>query len=86
MRYIKDITPAELVTLKEAQKYSDKPYFRERTMAIELSYCGKTVPYIANLLHTRTDTIYTWMNRWESEGIMGLMIKSGRVLNPKRLF
>jgi transposase len=83
MRYIKAIIEAELVTLQEAQKHSDKAHFRQRSLAIELSFRGKSVPYIADLLKTRTDTIYTWMNRWESSGIIGLMIAPGRGVKAK---
>ena len=43
MRYIKAIIEAELVTLQEVQKHSDKAHFRQRSLAIELSFRGKTV-------------------------------------------
>ena len=83
MRYVKKLIEAELVTLQEAQKNSSKAHFRDRCLAIELSSSGKSVPYIADLLNTRTDTVYTWMNRWDSMGITGLKILSGRGLKAK---
>lgn len=83
MRRIKPLLASELVTLQEAQKNSAKAHFRVRCSAIELSNRGKSVSYIADLLVTRTDTIYTWMNRWESIGIVGLMILPGRGVKAK---
>ena len=83
MRYIKKLSDAELVTLQEAQKNSLKAHFRARCLAIELSSSGKSVPYIADLLNTRTDTVYTWMNRWECVGITRLKILWGRGLKAK---
>jgi transposase len=78
MKRVEPLTEGELVTLQEAQKNSKKDHFRRRCLAIELSDRGKSVPYIADLLKTRTDTVYTWMNRWDSVGLCGLMIQPGR--------
>jgi transposase len=85
MKRVNSLLPSELVTLQEAQKNSPKAHFRTRCHAIELSDRGKSVPYIADLLKTRTDTIYTWINRWESMGIVGLMILPGRGLKATLL-
>jgi transposase len=83
MKQVNPLLLSEVVTLQEAQKNSTKAHFRTRCYAIELSNRGKSVSYIADLLMTRTDTIYTWINRWESSGIVGLMILSGRGLKAK---
>jgi transposase len=83
MKRVTPLLPCELVTLQEAQKNAPKAHFRTRCHAIELSDRGKSVPYIADLLQTRTDTVYTWINRWESMGLVGLMILPGRGLKAK---
>jgi transposase len=83
MKRVKPLLDSELVTLQEAQKNSPKAHFRMRCSAIELSNRGKSVPFIADLFVTRTDTIYTWMNRWDTMGIVGLMILPGRGLKAK---
>lgn len=80
MKRVKTLLPSELVTLQEAQKNAPKAHFRMRCQAIELSDRGKSVTYIADLFQTRPDTVYTWINRWESMGIVGLMILPGRGL------
>ena len=70
---------AELVTLQQAQKNSNKDYFRNHCLAIELRLSrNKSVAYIADLLQVRENSVYEWLSRWESMGIVGLMILPGR--------
>jgi Winged helix-turn helix len=83
MKVVKELLNSELVTLQEAQKHAPKHHFRTRCQAIELSSRGKSVTYIADLLCTRPDTVYTWIRRWEAKGIVGLMILPGRGLKAK---
>lgn len=73
------LTEGELVTLQEAQKNSKKAHFRTRSLAIELRLSrNKSVAYIADLLQVRENAIYKWLSRWETMGIVGLMIMPGR--------
>jgi hypothetical protein len=73
------LTESELVTLQQAQKYSNKDHFRKHCLAIELRLSRKkSVAYIADLLEYRENAIYEWLTRWELMGIVGLMILSGR--------
>jgi transposase len=70
---------AELVTLQQAQKYSNKDYFRNHCLAIELRLSrNKSVAYIADLLQVKENAVYEWLTRWELMGIVGLMILPGR--------
>ena len=73
------LTVSEIVTLQEAQKNSPKSHFRDRCLAIELRLSrNKSVTYIADLLDVQENTIYEWLSRWETMGIVGLMILPGR--------
>jgi hypothetical protein len=73
------LTSAELVTLQQAQKYSKKSYFRNHCLAIELRLSrNKSVSYISDLLQVRENAVYEWLSRWETMGIVGLMILPGR--------
>jgi transposase len=83
MKRVKELSGGEIVTLQEAQKHHKKSHFRTRCEAIELSNRGKSVAYISDLLQTRPDTIYTWINRWEERGLVGLMIVPGRGIKAK---
>ncbi len=81
MRYMK-LTPAERITLQEAYANHSSKDFRSRCQSILLSSHGLPVKQIASIFEVRTRTIYTWMDRWESEGICGLMIRTGRGRKP----
>ena len=48
-----------------------------------LSDAGYKVKEIAKLHKVRTRTIYIWINKWESIGIVGLMIWKGRGVKGK---
>lgn len=79
MKRVAPLLPAELVTLQEAQKNSKKAHFRTRCLAVELRLSrNKSVSYIADLLQVRENAIYEWLSRWETMGIVGLMILPGR--------
>ena len=79
MKKHQPLTDAELVTLQQAQKYSNKDHFRKHCLAIELRISRKkSVAYIADLLQYKENTIYEWLTRWELMGIVGLMILPGR--------
>lgn len=79
MKKKQPLLEAELVTLQQAQKYSNKDYFRNHCLAIELRLSRhKSVAYIADLLQVRENAIYEWLTRWELMGIVGLMIFPGR--------
>lgn len=82
MRYVK-LVSLDRVTLENGYKNHSKFHFRQRCKALLLSDEGWSVKDIAKLFHTRTRTIYTWMSRWESMGIVGLMILPGRGIKPK---
>jgi len=77
MRKVK-LTRSEALTLEEGYKNYRKAHFRLRCHALILSNEGMSVKDIAVITKTRTRTIYTWMNRWNEKGIMGLGILSGR--------
>ena len=82
MRYVK-LTQSERITLEEGYKNHDKSHVRHRCQALLLSDEGWQVKQIAKLHHTRSRTIYTWMNRWQDLGLVGTMILPGRGVKPK---
>jgi transposase len=82
MRTIK-LTTTEEQTLREGYKNHPKAHFRLRCQALLLNYEGMTVQEVIKITKTRSRTIYTWMNRWDQMGIVGLMILPGRGLKSK---
>jgi len=83
MRYIQALTDDEKTTLNECQKNHKKSHVRNRSHALILSGEGKRISYLSNLFKVRTRTIYEWFNRWESAGIVGVMLKPGRGCKAK---
>lgn len=83
MKKLNPLTSFEIVTLEEGQKNSKKAYFRNHCLAILLRNRGKSVAYISDLLGIRQEAIYDWSRRWDSMGLVGLMILPGRGLKAK---
>lgn len=81
MRSIK-LTSLERTTLENGYRNHPKHHFRQRCQALLLSDKGWSCKEIANLFDIRTRTLYTWMDRWEHMGLVGLMILPGRGLKP----
>ena len=82
MRYV-ELTQSERITLEEGYKNHVKFHVRKRCKASLLSDEGWQVKQIAKLHHIRSRTIYTWMNRWQTIGLAGVMILPGRGVKPK---
>jgi transposase len=83
MKKIHALTEEEKRTLEQGYLNSPKAHFRNRCHSILLSIEGYKVSEIALLYKVRTRTIYTWFNRWESNGISGLILLKGRGVKAK---
>ncbi len=82
MRTIK-LTNIEKETLEHCFKNHEKAHVRNRAHCLLLMDENWTVKQLAKLYHVRTRTIYTWLNRWQTMGIVGLMILPGRGGKPQ---
>lgn len=81
MRFVK-LTEAELVTLQEGHKNGSKFQFRNRCQCLFFSHQGRTVAELAEFFEVSQITIYSWFDRWEADGICGLIDKPGRGRKP----
>jgi len=81
MRYI-NLTKEEAQTLEESYKYHSKSHVRRRSEILLLNYRGTSIPELVKLFGLRSRTIYTWLNRWEQFGFIGLLILPGRGRKP----
>lgn len=77
-RYIKNLTEQEADALKQGRKTDGSYQFRDRCHAILLSFSGKTADEISVLYNVLTKSVYSWFDRWEEDGILGLKNKSGQ--------
>lgn len=73
---------AELETVRDEH---EKPYMREKASALLKIAAGKSPHSVAlhGLLKPRDpDAIYGWLDRYEAEGVEGLLVKGGRGRKP----
>ena len=81
MRFVK-LTQAELITLQEGHKNGAKFQFRNRCQCLVFSHQGRTVSELARFFEVSQITIYGWFDRWDKNGLVGLMNKPGRGRKP----
>ena len=82
-RFIENLTEEEVVVLKDGRKNGKSYQFRDRCHCIILSFSGFEIKDLAILFDVSKNTISTWLNSWENEGIKGLKNKSGQGRKPK---
>jgi transposase len=84
-RRVVQLTDAQRSKLESVVNLHPKPYVRERAAAILKVANGQSAYAVARygLLRERDpDTVYAWLERFEQEGIEGLLIKEGRGRKP----
>jgi transposase len=79
MRYI-ELEEIARQKLEKVYHTHAKSHVRQRAQCLLLSDQGYSVPTLADIFSTRTHTVREWFDRWESEGVSGLEIRSGRGL------
>ena len=71
--------------LCHARDHHDKAYMRERAAALIKISDGDAPHAVAQqglLKRRKADTVYDWLNRFEQDGIDGLLIRDGRGKKP----
>lgn len=73
MKQIVPLSDAEELTLTEA--YRNHPIFRvrQRAHALLLNRRGYSMARLRELFEVQHETVSRWLQRWEAEGITGLM-------------
>lgn len=84
MKPIKVLELSEVDRLKLEKGYHNGPThsFRIRCKSILLKSEGKSVPQIAEMLKVTVPTVYTWVKRYEENGIKGLETRPGQGRKP----
>ena len=80
-----DLTPAQRRELEYARDHHKKPHVRERASAIlkiANGMSGRQVALYGLLKPRDPDSVYSWVHRYEAEGVAGLLIKPGRGRKP----
>jgi transposase len=83
-RYL-TLTAEQKTELENVRDRHPKAYFREKAAALLKIADGMSPHQVAlhGLFKARDpDTVYLWMNRYEAEGLGGLLVKPGRGRKP----
>ena len=81
-RYIENLTETDIESLQKGFKEGKSHRFRNRCKAILLSCQGYDTNQLCEIFEVGLLSIYRWMDKWENEGIAGLVDKKGRGRNP----
>ncbi len=79
------LTEAQRRELEAARDRHPKAYIRERCAAIlkiASGQSGRTVALNGLYKARQPDTVYTWVRRYQAEGLAGLEVRSGRGRKP----
>ncbi len=84
MRYIKGLTRDTIKLLRRIYKQSKYYQVRQRSHCILLSYQKYQISKLMEIFKVSRNTIYNWLNNWESLGLVGLYNREGR--GRKKIF
>lgn len=77
-KHIEKLTKEQKGSLEKGYKTGKSFTFRRSCHAILLSHEGQTVNEIALFFGVSTTSVYSWLNKWQSDGIEGLKHKPGQ--------
>ena len=84
MRYIKGLTKDTIKLLKRIYKQSKYYQVRQRSHCILLSHEKSRISELMKIFKVSRNTIYNWLNNWDTDGIAGLYNRSGQ--GRKKIF
>lgn len=84
MIFIREISPLSFKLLERIYRQSRYHQVRQRAHFLILASQGVKVEALSRMFKVSYKTIYNWINRWESKGMVGLYNKPGR--GRKRIF
>ena len=83
MRFVKDLAPDTVRLLWRMYTYSTHSRVRKRAHCILLSFQGHTVPQLARMFNVSQQTVYNWLNAWETWRFPGLYDEPGKGRKPR---
>ncbi len=72
------LTDTEITTLIEGHKNGNQYQFRDRCQCLLLSHQGQSTNQLNTIFKVSLQTIYSWFDRWDLNGIVGLMNRPGQ--------
>ena len=74
-RFIQQLTKTQVQRLEQLRDGGDNSRIRHRAHAVLLSFHGSSLNDLVNIFQSNRNTISGWLDRWEAEGIDGLVDK-----------
>jgi transposase len=84
MFFLREINPLSFKLLERIYQQSRHHQVRQRAQFLILASQGVKIEKLIQIFKISHKTLYNWLNRWESEGMVGLYNKPGR--GRKRTF
>ena len=72
MKYISSLSPAEIITLKEAVKHHSKFSVRMRAHSILMNHQKLKIKQISSIYEVTRQTVSSWLESWATLGISSL--------------
>lgn len=71
-RFVEPLAEEDREILNYLRDHGETPRIRQRAHAILLSDSGKSVNEVADIFEVRRNTVSSWIDRWELEGVEGI--------------
>jgi transposase len=82
MKYVAPLRDDEIQTLHDMHRYHPARRARMRAHSLLLSHQGFSIPDIARFYHVDRRSVSTWIDRWQTRGLVGLSDKPGSGRRP----
>ena len=82
MKYVAPLTDVEIQTLHEMHRYHPSRRARMRAHSLLLSHPGVSMPHIARLYQVDSRSVSSWIDQWQTRGLVGLYDQPGAGRRP----
>jgi transposase len=82
MKYVAPLRDDEIQTLRDMHRSHPARRARMRAHRLLLSHQGVSIPEMARFYHVDRRSVSTWIDRWQTRGVVGLSDKPGSGRRP----
>ena len=82
MKYVTPLNDAEIQTLSDMHRYHPSRRARMRAHSLLLSHQGLAIPHIARIYQVDRRSVSSWIDRWQTQGLVGLYDQPGAGRRP----
>ena len=82
MKYVAPLRDDDIQTLHDMHRYHPARRARMRAHSLLLSHQGCSIPAMARFYQVDRRSVSTWMDRWQTRGLVGVSDKPGSGRRP----